>query len=57
MKDETEFFHSRDDSELERFKQQANVIVANRITDHIRDAVKQIYSRDLFGKYMNRCLH
>ncbi|WP_341921058.1 nucleotide sugar dehydrogenase [Hydrocarboniphaga effusa] len=46
---ESEFFHSRVVNDLTAFKQQADVIVANRITDDIRDAVGKVYSRDLFG--------
>ncbi len=47
---DSEFFNSRVVNDLAQFKKEANVIVANRITDDIQDVVEKIYSRDLFGK-------
>lgn len=47
---ETEFFHSRVVNDLAQFKKESDIIVANRITDDIRDVADKVYSRDLFGK-------
>ncbi len=47
---EADFFHSRVVNDLEEFKRLSDVIVANRITDDIRDVAEKVYSRDLFGK-------
>ena len=43
------FFHSRVVNDLAVFKREAGVIIANRITDDIRDAADKVYSRDLYG--------
>ncbi len=46
---EPEFFRSKVVNDLAAFKTQADVIIANRITQDIRDVPHKIYSRDLFG--------
>lgn len=46
---ESEFFNSRVVNNLSEFKQQADIIVANRITSEIQDVKNEIYSRDIFG--------
>ena len=47
---DAEFYHSRVVNDLTAFKQQSDIIVANRITDDIRDVQEKVYSRDLFGQ-------
>ena len=46
---EKEFFHSKVINDLKKFKKLSDIIIANRMTDEIRDFEKKIYTRDLFN--------
>lgn len=46
---EDDFFNSRMIKSLDEFKNISDVIVANRLSDHIQDVSNKVYTRDLFG--------
>lgn len=47
--EEKEFFHSEVVTELDDFKRRSDIIIANRISDHINDVLDKVFSRDIFG--------
>ncbi len=48
--EESEFYHSKVIKDLQVFKSESNVIVANRMIDDLADVSDKVYTRDLFGK-------
>ena len=49
MKEKT-FFNSKIINDLNEFKSQSNIIVANRMNSDISDVKHKVYTRDLFNK-------
>lgn len=46
---ESEYYHAKIISDLETFKQSADVIIANRLSDDLLDVLDKVYTRDLTG--------
>jgi UDPglucose 6-dehydrogenase len=49
MLEDEEFFYSKVITDLSEFKQLSDIIVANRLSDDIKDVENKVYTRDLFG--------
>lgn len=47
---EDEFYNSRVIKDFDEFKKISDVIVANRLSDEIKDVVDKVYTRDIFSR-------
>lgn len=47
---DNEFYHSRVIKDFKKFKEISDIIVANRLSDEIKDVADKVYTRDLFSR-------
>jgi len=47
--EDDEFFHSKVIKDMDEFKQMSDVIVANRLSENLKDVESKVYTRDLFN--------